>query len=534
MLNSKQFNIFLLIYFIFLLIPAYWLPLFESTDARYGEIAREMLSSGNFMEPYYNGIKHFHKPPFTYWANALGMAIFGVNGLGARFFGAVASIFILIYTRKTAYVLTKDDETADRAAFVLASSILFLIVSRIVATDIYLVLFTIMTLYHLFSQMYVRHKTSNAVLAGLFLGLGFMTKGPVVFLFTLLPFFTAKFFDHSHRRVFTYPQVFYGLLVFLLVSLPWYGYIISINDGLLSYFLKDQTVERVTTDRFDRSKPFYYFFMVFFVTFLPWIFYFLRNYRFSDKLQPGRALYLYILMPFIVFQIATSKLGTYILPFFPAAAVIVALNVDSRLIKKISVLIFLTLGAGVCAAPFLIEFLNPLKYFLVTFGILFFTTALFIFLKGWYDKYYVRSTVCLMLVFAMTAFCVLPFIAPYVKGYRLLTGDIKRYDPEGKYEVLVYKTFLPVISFYMNDVKPIAFSKERETQFQSESEYSDILIETDEQLKNFLKKHKELIIVVRNNTHETFEKQTGYKCEVISVRGGDKRAAHCKSPEIAD
>ncbi len=59
-----------------------------------------MLASGNFLEPYYNGIKHFHKPPAPYWFNALGMQIFGVNGFGVRFFGSVAAILTLYVTRK--------------------------------------------------------------------------------------------------------------------------------------------------------------------------------------------------------------------------------------------------------------------------------------------------------------------------------------------------------------------------------------------------------------------------------------------------
>lgn len=531
--DNRNFYLFLFIYFILLIIPAYWLPVFESTDARYAEIAREMLASGNFMEPFYNGIKHFHKPPFTYWINATGMAIFGVNGLGARFFGILASVLILIYTRKTAYVLTKDNAAADRAVLILASSILFLVVSRIVATDIYLVLFTVMSLYHLFSQMHERKKTSNALFAGLFIGLGFLTKGPIIFLFTLLPYFTAKFFDRSHRNVFTYPQVIYGIAVFLMISLPWYMYVVSINDGLLEYFLKDQTVERVATDKFNRSKPFYYFFQVFFVTFIPWIFLFIRNYRFSDRLKSGRAIYLYVIMPFIVFQISTSKLGTYILPFFPAAAIIAGLNVNSLFIRRIGAAFILILGPAVCAAPFFVHFLFDYVYFLVPFGIIYTALSLFIMYRGIFTEHFVKSTAYMILAFSFAAYLLLPFIAPYVKGYRQLTGDIKRYDPEGRYEVLIYRTFLPAISFYMNDVKPIAYGRDRETQFQTESEYRDILIQNKEQLMSFLKDHDEILIVVRDEMHKAFEKETGYICKDVSVRGGDKRVSHCKSPENA-
>jgi 4-amino-4-deoxy-L-arabinose transferase-like glycosyltransferase len=52
-----------LVYVALLLLPAVRAPLIGSTEARYAEIAREMMASGNYLEPYFNVIKHFHKPP---------------------------------------------------------------------------------------------------------------------------------------------------------------------------------------------------------------------------------------------------------------------------------------------------------------------------------------------------------------------------------------------------------------------------------------------------------------------------------------
>jgi 4-amino-4-deoxy-L-arabinose transferase len=86
MKTIKNTNIafFLFLYLIILLIPTYTLPLFETTEARYAEVAREMIETGNYLEPQFEGVKHFHKPPFAYWMMAVGMKIFGINGLGVR------------------------------------------------------------------------------------------------------------------------------------------------------------------------------------------------------------------------------------------------------------------------------------------------------------------------------------------------------------------------------------------------------------------------------------------------------------------
>jgi len=82
------------------------------------------------------------------------------------------------------------------------------------------------------------------------MGLGFMSKGPIIFLFTLLPYFIVKIFFLEYRKVFDVRSIILGTLVFLLVGLPWYIAVMIKNPGLLYYFLKVQTVDRVATDRF--------------------------------------------------------------------------------------------------------------------------------------------------------------------------------------------------------------------------------------------------------------------------------------------
>ena len=72
--------------------------LFEPTETRYAEIAREMRASGDFLVPRLNGIPHFHKPPLAYWLTAAGFAACGVNEWGARLPVALASLLTLAFT----------------------------------------------------------------------------------------------------------------------------------------------------------------------------------------------------------------------------------------------------------------------------------------------------------------------------------------------------------------------------------------------------------------------------------------------------
>jgi 4-amino-4-deoxy-L-arabinose transferase len=531
MLEGKRLYIFYAVYFVLLLMPAYWFALFETTDARYAEISREMLASGNFLEPYYNGIKHFHKPPFTYWITSLGLAIFGVNGFGARFFAMVAGIIILAYTRKNTLLLTEDEEIADVSVLVMASSILFLIVNRVVSTDIYLTMFVIMALYYMFRQIYLRKELFNTIAFGLLLGLGFMTKGPIIFLFTLLPFAVACFVDKKHRRAFGFIDWLIILVLFSVVALPWYAYVVSVNDGLLNYFLKDQTVERVATDKFNRSKPFHFFFVVFGATFFPWIFYLFANFKNTRLLKSGKVIYLYIIMPFIVFQIATSKLATYILPFYPVAAAIVAVKVRNSKFNNLSFLLFTALGIGLAVSGFVVDFLQPYIPYILAFSIIYVIAGIIIFKGGILRENYVPAVSFMIIFVTIFIYSLLPFIGPYSKGYRLIAEDIKKYDPEGKYEVLIYDIFTPSISFYLEDVKMIALSKERETQFQQRDEYKDIYAETHEELKEYLANHDELILFTKTRHYKEFVKVYGYECEIFSKRGKNKELYFCTKPD---
>lgn len=532
-LKKNKIYLFISFYFIFLLIPAYRLPLFETTDARYAEISREMLAGGNFIEPYLNGIKHFHKPPLAYWINAFGLYLFGVNGFGARFFGAVAAVIILLSTRRTAYILSNDVKIADTALYILASSFLFIIVSHVVSTDIYLVMFTILTLHILFEQMYEKATIFNAFLVGLLTGLGFLTKGPIIFLFTLLPFSVSKIFDPGHRKVFNPVDIVVIAAVFLAVASPWYLYVTRINDSLLHYFFNHQVVDRVATNKFSRSKPFYFFFVIFFGTFLPWSFFMIRNRKFIDRIKPGRTMYLYILLPFIVFQLSTSKLGTYILPFYPITSIIAAVDIESPTLKRIAGISLILMGITVGTLPFIVDYARPYLYLLLPFGLLYVVFSIFIYRKLFSGPDFIHAFTGLIIIWAMFLYAFIPLAGPYIKGYRVIAQDIKKYDPANKYDLLIYRSFIPSLSFYLNDIKTTAFGKERETRFQYPDEYKPYLIDDIAGFKKYLLSKKEFLVFVRKKHKKNFLDLSGCECRDISFRGKDHYIMHCIVPDIS-
>ncbi|UOD35818.1 glycosyltransferase family 39 protein [Deferribacteraceae bacterium V6Fe1] len=512
-MRNKNIYWFIIIYFIIAAFPINNIPLFETTEARYAEIAWEMAASGNYLEPHFNGIKHFHKPPFTYWINAAGIKLFGVSGFGVRIFGVLASAIILFMTYKLANILLKDKVKAENSVYILSASLLFIAVSRIVSTDIYLTLFTILSQYFLFNQIYGKKSSLNAVWYGLFLGFGFITKGPIIFLFTLLPFMLGKVFFKSHRKVFTLKDIAFGILTFLIISLPWYIAVIIKNPELLNYFLKVQTVDRVVTNRFHRNKPFYFFILTFAGTFFPFIIIFVKDLikhvkPVTEKLAP----YFYVIVPFIIFSLAKSKLATYILPFYPIAGIIVANSIDAKIFNTKSFRIPTLIFAGLLPFAFIAAiFVYPvLKGYLLTI-LIFFILTLLLFINL-YKRFNLLNFSVYIIFISFCIYSTLPILGPEIKGFKKMTEEINLLDKDKKYEILTYKTFIPSISFYRQKITVAALGKERETQFQYDDTYKKYYIKNMTELSDFLNAQETFFVVTKPDNIEEISK-FGFTCK---------------------
>jgi 4-amino-4-deoxy-L-arabinose transferase-like glycosyltransferase len=493
-------------------------PLVESTEARYAEIAREMVVTGNYLEPHFNGIKHFHKPPLAYWLVAAGIRIFGQNDFGARFFGVLAACAAVWFLYLLARVILEEERQAVAAALVFASSLLFLVISRVASTEIYLTCFTVMAQYFLFRQLRGRGGMLNTLGYSLVLALGFLTKGPIIFLFTLLPFLVGKLFDRGHRSVFAWREVAAGTVMFLAVILPWYLTVVIENPGLLYYFLKVQTVDRVVTDRFHRYEPPWYFLYIFFVTFIPYVFFLLRGLLEYRKVRPtARILLVYLVAPLIVFSIAKGKHATYILPFYGIAAIITADFLGSLEMRKTKVLAGLSL-AVFAAAPAVAAFLYPplrdVRFFLVGATVLFAVLVGSVFRNLHGERFLPLTALTLVLVSAV-GFAAVGVAGPEMKGYEKMVEAINARDPQRKIDLVAFGDFLPSISFYRGRLAVMALGEERETQFQHDDSYRRTYLTSPEELKAFLAGRDKVFVVTRGKKAAQLQQDYALACEEI-------------------
>ena len=302
------------------------LGLFESTETRYAEIGREMLASGDWVVPRLNGIPHFHKPPLAYWAAASGMALFGPNAWGARIPVALASLLALAWAGRAAsrHFSTLGIPPA-RAIWVLGSSLLFAVLGRSLSADPFLTASVL---------LYWALAPSAWALGAI--GLGFLAKGPVVLVHTVLPVIVAALWGRERRPLALLGPA-RGWWLLAAVALPWYLVVVTRTPGLLPYLLGNQVVDRFATTVHERGGPPGYFVVVLLAGAVPWTAALLaglaRTWR--ERTTPeARLLIAWLVTPLAFLSFSGSKLPSYALPSFAAAAFLAARGFDNRMGRR--------------------------------------------------------------------------------------------------------------------------------------------------------------------------------------------------------
>ncbi|MEN6319642.1 MAG: glycosyltransferase family 39 protein [Syntrophaceae bacterium] len=299
----------------------------ETSEARYAEVAREMIESGDWVTPHLSYIKHFEKPPLTYWITATAFKIFGFNDWSGRVPLTLAALFILSYTWLLALLLFPDQkEQAALSVLVLFSSLLFLISSRTLTTDLYLALFTLGAIYHLLRWFLRDRHSTDAFLSALFLGFCILTKGHVIFIFYLIPWLPTAILYRQKRAVKVFDLLIF-ICVPLLICMPWFVAVIRDNPQLVSFYFKNQTIYRIVSDIHHRSEPIYFHLLVLCGGMLFWFTYFLfhlpRVFRIRENRSEGLLL-LFTIIPLVLFSLIHEKLIPYLLPSMPFFAVLIA------------------------------------------------------------------------------------------------------------------------------------------------------------------------------------------------------------------
>ncbi len=307
-------------------------PLGAGDEGRYAEIPREMIASGDWVTPRLNGVVYFEKPPLVYWVVASSMSLFGQNEWAVRAVPALFALGGVLLTYAAARRLHGRDAGVI-SAVVLGTSLLYFALAHIVLLDMAMAVLMSATLFcfilgvrespgwrrrWFFYGLYV-----SAALATLTKGLiGFLVTGAVMFLWLLV------FNQWKRLRPLYLPT---GLLLFLAVAGPWHVLAALHNETwAYRYFVFEHWL-RFTTPAASRPGPWYYYIGVILAGLIPWVGFLwpalregLRGgWAARDKQADRWFLVTWVVFIFLFFSKSHSKLVPYILPVFPALAVLI-------------------------------------------------------------------------------------------------------------------------------------------------------------------------------------------------------------------
>ncbi len=239
--------------------------LFDWDEINFAECAREMILTGNYSQVTINYEAFWEKPPLFFWMQVLSMKVFGINEFGARFPNVLCGLVTLLVLFRAGRRLYSE-KMGWWWVILYAGSFLPHLYFKSGIIDPWFNLFIFLAFYRYFlGYSAFRHEGKNGnthfALAGIFLGLAVMTKGPVALLIAGLSF-SVFWIVQRFGRIITLK----GLLILtgttLLAGSVWF--IVEILRGradVIQDFIVYQ-VRLFRTQDAGHGGPFYYHFII--------------------------------------------------------------------------------------------------------------------------------------------------------------------------------------------------------------------------------------------------------------------------------
>ncbi|MCX7115741.1 MAG: glycosyltransferase family 39 protein [Gammaproteobacteria bacterium] len=236
--RTQLWGVFILL-FVSRILAMVMIPLNDSTEARYGEMARKMLATHNWVTLWHDvGVPFWGKPPLSIWLAALSMKLFGINAFAARLPSLLLSMGILamVYHVIRRY---RGEGIATVGMLMLASSGLFYLASGTVMMDPAL-LFGVILSQLAFWEALQRRLVLGPTCGYLFfigLAIGLLAKGPLILILVGGSVGGWVIYQRNWRICWQAIPWITGTLLMLAIVLPWYVLAELRTPGFLNYFI---------------------------------------------------------------------------------------------------------------------------------------------------------------------------------------------------------------------------------------------------------------------------------------------------------
>ncbi len=315
--------------------------IWDANEAFYVETPRQMVLSGDYINPSFNGEPRFNKPVLSYWIVAAFYRELGVSVKAERIAIAVGVLGLFVATfviGRVAYSF----RAGVLAALILASSPRVLMWGRRIFIDVYLALFMALTLmFFVLAQARPEHRRRYLLLMYVAIGLGVLTKGPVA---AVMPLLIALAYFAWTRQLSEWRRLMRptGALIVIVIVAPWYVAVYAQHGWryIVDFFV-GENIGRYTETVGVQDRRWWFYLPVLFTDLFPWALLlpaaayaaWMRQRSGQNKSSANfTRLFLVWAVTFVlVFTCSSTKQDLYIFPIAPVLAVLFAVLVDRAL-----------------------------------------------------------------------------------------------------------------------------------------------------------------------------------------------------------
>ncbi|MHB1187935.1 ArnT family glycosyltransferase [Thiobacillus sp.] len=303
-------------------------PLAPIDETRYVSAAWEMWLRGDFLVPFKNGEPYSHKPPFMFWMFHAGWALFGVNDWWPRLVLPLFSAGALLLTYLLARRLWPQHASlGGQASLVLVSALLWIVFSTSVMFDVMLAFWVLFGMHGVLAAS--DGKRRGFAMLGIAIGMGVLTKGPVILLHLLPVTVLALWWNPGLRWGRWFGGVVLAVLLGAAIALAW-----AIPAGMAggeayrNAIFWGQTANRMV-ESFAHRRPFWWYLPLLPLLLFPWFVWpglwkALAHHRKLGLDRGTRFCLAWMLPVFVAFSFISGKQPHYLVPLFPAFALLAA------------------------------------------------------------------------------------------------------------------------------------------------------------------------------------------------------------------
>ncbi len=345
--------LFLAAFCLLAFLPGFFqIPPTDRDESRFAQATKQMVESGDYVDIRFQNDVRYKKPVGIYWLQAA--AVKAGEALGVpearttiwlyrlpSLIGAIGAV-LLTYWAALAFVSRR---AAVLAALMLGSSILLGVEARLAKTDAMLLLTSTAALGAM-ARLYMGERRASApaapgwALPAIFwtaLAGGVLLKGPLILMLVGLTAAALAIFDRSGRWLLKLRPVA-GMAWMALLVLPWFVAILTRSgDSFLTESLVKDLFAKVASGQETHGAPPGYYLLLFWVTFWPAapLAALAAPAAWAARREVGtRFLLAWIVPAWVVFEIVITKLPHYVLPLYPAIAILAAGALDAGVLSR--------------------------------------------------------------------------------------------------------------------------------------------------------------------------------------------------------